>query len=414
MTDDPLLIEANPALRHWTLDLLKQDFTQGSYPGSPREGYYRPVQIIFLRLIYSVAGLNPAAYHLPSLIFHTLNSILIFELAILLGSSLMGAGIAGSLFAVHPIGAHELLTGSQTDLLNLCLTLLTLLTMMRRDKRSTGLGFCIFLLALFHKESSCLIPLLMACLLWSQHRPRADYRMIAGMTFFLGVYLVIRSSCLGPFFHMPMQQAAYLTLKIGPDFLLRYVRLLLIPSQLISWRPVPSPDPYWALLWLADLALGCFIWKRSSRPAMFCYLWFHGVLFIRFPALLENRNTMDHWGYAAAAAGVIPAGWLLAQGLTADQRACRVVTRTLLGGALLGYLSTTWINIQRRGCEECNLRWNVRFYDAPFIRYRLSITLLNTSRAEEANVYLTELLKEEPNNLNYQLAKQVALQRLNR
>src|ERR1051326_7490709 len=106
--DDHVMIEANPALREWSGQTIKHDFTTDVFDGHG-DPYYRPAQTLLDRLDYTVWGLRPFGYHLTNWIGHALNAVLLMELAIALGLGNLAALLAGCLFAVHPIPVEELM-----------------------------------------------------------------------------------------------------------------------------------------------------------------------------------------------------------------------------------------------------------------------------------------------------------------
>jgi Flp pilus assembly protein TadD len=83
-------------------------------------GHYIPVSWMTLGLDYIVWGMNPFGYHLTNLLLHAVNAVLFYSLALRLLQasgpacpadasfvSMLGAGFAALLFAVHPLKAES-------------------------------------------------------------------------------------------------------------------------------------------------------------------------------------------------------------------------------------------------------------------------------------------------------------------
>jgi protein O-mannosyl-transferase len=77
---------------------LKDIFT------TPVQGNYHPLTMLTLAINYQVSGLNPWSYHLLNIIFHLINSILVFNFILQLskGNRLI-AFTTSVLFAIHPM-----------------------------------------------------------------------------------------------------------------------------------------------------------------------------------------------------------------------------------------------------------------------------------------------------------------------
>ncbi len=64
---------------------------------------YIPVTTLSYLFDFHVSGLDPGAYHLTNLLFHTLNSLLLFLLMFRLTSALWPSAFVAALFAIHPL-----------------------------------------------------------------------------------------------------------------------------------------------------------------------------------------------------------------------------------------------------------------------------------------------------------------------
>lgn len=108
--DDPTYVTENLMIRSLDSDHLKEMFTK------PVSLNYHPLTMISLAKDYHIAemfgeaspenpfpGLNPAMYHFTNLLFHLLNTLLVFWFIFLLGKNRWIAFGTALLFAIHPV-----------------------------------------------------------------------------------------------------------------------------------------------------------------------------------------------------------------------------------------------------------------------------------------------------------------------
>ncbi|MCA8947251.1 MAG: hypothetical protein KDB29_13545, partial [Planctomycetes bacterium] len=100
--DDNWLITGNRFIR----DLSWQNIQTMFNPMAPREelgNEYLPLRDLSYAINYAFDGLNPRAYHATNLLLHVFNSLLVMLFAARLTGRRWIGGIAGLLFAVHPV-----------------------------------------------------------------------------------------------------------------------------------------------------------------------------------------------------------------------------------------------------------------------------------------------------------------------
>jgi protein O-mannosyl-transferase len=66
-------------------------------------GHWHPVTWLSLMLDYQIFGLNPHGYHLINLLFHVMNTILLFLIFRRMTKSLWPSAFVAALFAIHPL-----------------------------------------------------------------------------------------------------------------------------------------------------------------------------------------------------------------------------------------------------------------------------------------------------------------------
>ena len=107
--DDHLLIESNPNITsikniyRIAFEPVKVQGIQSSPETAIRALMYRPVSYSMFYLIGKFFSVTPFSFHFFSLIFHCLNSVLVYLMCIRLSFSSKSALFTAAIFAVHPI-----------------------------------------------------------------------------------------------------------------------------------------------------------------------------------------------------------------------------------------------------------------------------------------------------------------------
>ena len=68
-----------------------------------KSGNWHPVTWLSLMLDYQIFGLNPLGYHLINLLFHVMNTILLFLIFRRMTKTLWPSAFVAALFAIHPL-----------------------------------------------------------------------------------------------------------------------------------------------------------------------------------------------------------------------------------------------------------------------------------------------------------------------
>ena len=259
--------------------------------------YFRPLALLTFAAQLRVTS-NPAAFHLVSVLLHSLNTLLVTLLAYRLASHgrpgtrpgiLAPALAAGAIYAIHPALIESVaFVSSRFDLmmtLSLLLAFLADLTLRGRSGR-VALVALAFFAALLTKEAA--LALLLMLPLWHLAtappgasrfrylRRRETLEMYAALALVTLTYLGIRRFSLGYFIH-PLA-AANLDAGIGIQHLLLVGKTLSTLAILAAWPfttlspihyselPVAANavQPWLGLALSAALVLGLVLWIRRS------------------------------------------------------------------------------------------------------------------------------------------------------
>ncbi len=150
-------------------------------------GRYVPITWMTLGFDYTIWGMNPLGYHLTSVLFHAINAVLFYLLALaLLGIALrdrpkdmqaripIGALFAGLVFALHPLRVESVAwVTERRDVVSGMFFLLAILAYLRGNPDVPGAPirrkyywacFGFFILALLSKEIAVTLPVILLIL----------------------------------------------------------------------------------------------------------------------------------------------------------------------------------------------------------------------------------------------------------
>lgn len=193
VSDDFELIEA--ATRGSVADILWR-------PGLC--GFYRPLPLLIYRGLYSTFGLAPIPFNILNLSVHSVNTILVYQIARgLTGSSTAGIW-SGAIFAVHFIHVAPVTWVSTLNtLIATCAALIVIRVLQRTESSLAPLALLLsagaFLVGLSSKETAVVIPLVAALYLavFPSRTLRARLFSFAPLVLMLGGYLLLRLGPLG-------------------------------------------------------------------------------------------------------------------------------------------------------------------------------------------------------------------------
>lgn len=175
--DDTDAFLKNPHYRGMSWDHLQWMFT------TFHQGHYQPLSWVTLGLDYTLWGMNPAGYHLTSMLLHTANAILLYFLILALLRIVFAqadqkhiifywAAMAGALlFALHPLRVESVAWATERrDVLSGLFFLLSLLMYVHKSQASTSkrkwllLSLLFFVLSLSSKAWAITLPVVLIIL----------------------------------------------------------------------------------------------------------------------------------------------------------------------------------------------------------------------------------------------------------
>lgn len=304
---------------------------------TPYEANWMPISWLSHMTDMTLFGANPIGHHLMSLLFHCVNTSLLFLVMTRLTGSARKSVLVAALFAVHPLNVETVAwIAERKNLISTSFFLLTILAYGRYINRPTiGSYFLVFTLyafGLMSKPMLVTLPLLLILLDWYPL-----YRINKGIRFLVVEKLPFAAMALASSSITILIQyqdgavkdrsIAAIMLNAGqvPVNYCKYILKTFVPTDLAVLYPYQENVPGWqttgAVLLLLCITITA-IYLRHSRPYLLTgWLWFLITLlpvagFIRIGA----HSIADRYAYLPLI-GIFWAGvWLAADLLPSAPR----------------------------------------------------------------------------------------------
>jgi len=275
--DDFEQIVTNPRLTAWSY--LPGYFTTHLWAHSPLQppNYYRPIFLVWLRLVEVALGPPSTIWHLASILTHLGAMIAGLMLVYRMTGDFIHAALATALFAIHPIHTEPVawISSAADPLLTIFLVLSVYFYIDRKGPISF-LSLLFTTLAMFTKEAGIVAPALILAYEWTQSGFK---KAIAGVVpYFLPalLYMAFRMNALGNLATgVPPNMSVGAMVLTWPRVLAVYAAHLAWPFHLSVCYDVPIETARWPLL-LLIVAVAALTWaiRGSSANVRFGAAWF--------------------------------------------------------------------------------------------------------------------------------------------
>jgi tetratricopeptide (TPR) repeat protein len=284
-------------------------FNKTYFKISGGEASYRPVATLSYFLIYAIAKLNPVAYHISSLLLHSINVILVYWLMNLIQRSKFSSLIAGLIFATHPVLTEAVNCVSfNEDLLTTLFFLLSLSLYIKSKAadKTLGIPLCIlsllaFLLALLSKEMAITLPgmIVLYDLTFTDAENEKILSMRSvkilknGIPYYSG-FMAISLFYLYLRFHIFYNQKELSVHSYGsflerllflPQQIFGFIKIAFYPLNLSAHYVFSYPKSFFeisnilAILFFSGLVVASFFIVKKSKVTFFGIWWFFIALF---------------------------------------------------------------------------------------------------------------------------------------
>jgi tetratricopeptide (TPR) repeat protein len=318
--DDTIIVANNHSFLS-DLNNLSQAFKRDNFIVQNGKGYYRPVQTLSFMIDTQLGGENSLFfYHLSNILIHVLTVIVLFFIVRKLGVRDNISFFISLLFSVHPyftdaiawiLGRGDLLAGLFCSIAFLSFMYYNTL----KNKWLFLVHSVSFMLALFSKEISVFIPLILIYYYWfilkNKYKIRLLIPFILVWSFSVVLFFFLRSMFLDSRDVLSLQAFIY-NLQVIPTF----VSKLILPINL-------SPMPLYNVLFTSIglifiMSSGFYLWKlKTSDKSMIIIgiIWFLGfiipTLFVKYTFAKVHFEYLECRAYLPSIGIFITVGVLL-------------------------------------------------------------------------------------------------------
>ena len=277
--DDHVVLVENPLVHAWRYVPSYFSTPFGSQLAGANAAYYRPVYLLWFRVIHALAGLHPALWHLSTVLMHVAATYLVFLLAWRLAGDRWTAFLAALLYGLHPVHVESVAwVCGVADPLLAVFFLGALLAYLQRRRTGASWGWLVasllmYSLALLQKEVAIVLPavvfayvVLFACE-DEGWRPKLRSAIVAVLPFLAltAVYLVARSLVLHGMARTVTPISISTMILTWPSLLWFYLKLLLYPAGL---------SPFYDAAYVSKPGLRNFVLPLAGVLAAAALLWF--------------------------------------------------------------------------------------------------------------------------------------------
>lgn len=253
---------------------------------------WRPIASLAFAIEYKLFGANPFGFHLVSILFHLINTILVYFLIRKMTNNFFVAFFVTSLWALHPVLTEAVSwVSNQSSLIFFTFFLLSVLSLLRykenQDKKFfLWFSYLFFAVSLLAKETTLggIFVIWMVFLYYfnfKKHFKLFSLFLIIGAT-----YLFARYQILGSLGDHAYRGSFLENLLLAPAVFLKYLTLAVWPANLLldySNYPLPMGFLDFRVIFgiLFFIIFGLLIWlglKKSLFPVSLGIIWFIAFL----------------------------------------------------------------------------------------------------------------------------------------
>ncbi|MDP3941352.1 MAG: tetratricopeptide repeat protein [bacterium] len=312
--DDFTQIIQSPSLHSFSN--LNAFFSEASIlPGA----FYRPLQLSYLSLLYTLFGQHAFPFHLLQVTLHIVNAVLAFKIFSLACNKKVALFLA-LIFLVHPMTVESVaFISASSEVLYAFFGLSALYLMLKNNPPSSWTLFLVYsllLLSLLSKESGVVFVALVVCTQLLKNK-RIILLHIPFLASTLGIYLFLRIHVAHILYNphsldfIPIVRATLTErLVTMPKIVLFYFKTFFFPidlaiSQLWVVHQMTIADFYSPLLMLSvvlliALGVACtlFRFRKKSFPFfLFFTFWFLSGMSILLQVFPLTMTVADRWFY---------------------------------------------------------------------------------------------------------------------
>ena len=327
--DDPLYILENYLVKNLSFENIKKIF---SFDNAVALNYH-PVTILSFAIDYHFSKLNPFQYHLVNIIFHLLNTFLVFIFILrLTDKKLFPAVFVSLIFGIHPMHVESVAWISERkDVLYAFFFLSSLLFYLKfnRTKKTKFLviTFLLFILSVLSKAMAVVLPIIMLLIDYFQDRKITMKIIAEKIPFFL---VSVFGGIIAINIQLKSAIASYETFSLlhrisfGFYGFFTYLIKMFVPVHLSSFYPYPLEGSHIAypvsfyipvfsgILLFILLAVLFFFKQKKMKPLFFGMgFYFVTILFVLQFISVGQAIMAERYTYISYIGLFFPIGILL-------------------------------------------------------------------------------------------------------
>lgn len=311
--DDNVYIAENPLITDLSGDNIKKIIDTDN----PVALNYHPITILSFALDHQLSEYNPKTYHTTSLVFHLLNTALVFWFIFLLsGRKQLVAAIVALFFGIHPMHVESVAWISERkDVLYVFFFMASLICyhkyLYAEGKNKTILYFftiLLFVLSVLSKAMAVVLPIVLILIDYYKGRKMDKRAILEKLPFFLlslffGVLayqIQSKGSAVAAFETFTWLQRV----EFASYGMLMYVFKLFFPFHLSCFYPYPNPKEslpvlYYIAPFVVLLLFVFVLWKaRKNREILFGFLFFSITVVLVLQFITVGKVIMaDRYSY---------------------------------------------------------------------------------------------------------------------
>ena len=322
---------------------------------------WHPVTWLSHMLDYELYGLEPFGHHLTSLLFHIINTLLLFGVLLKMTGALWRSGLVAVLFALHPLNVESVAWVSERkNVLSTFFLLLTLWAYVRyvdkKNARNYLLVVLFLALGLMSKPMLVTLPFLLLLLDFWPLKRVGEVRPTRLILEKVPLFILLIGSCVVTFIAqrsggaIRSSEFSSLYFRIANALVsyFEYLRNMLWPSGLSVFYPHPGNAlPIWKPLACTIVLVVVTIWVvKEIRRAPYLavgWFWYLGTLVPVIGIVQVGEQAMaDRYTYVPLIGIFIAIAWSLPEQIKTGKEKLLPI----LSGIVISLLiALTWIQV---------------------------------------------------------------------
>jgi len=280
--DDNIFVTSNELIRSFSWFNIKTWFTQ------PFVGQYQPLVLLSFAIDYSINGYDPLVFHISNLLFHLVNTFLVFKFIDLLFKNTFVSLLTALLFGIHTLNVESV--AWITERKNVMFTLFYLGSLICYLKYLDKNNFkyflstlILFVISLASKSAAVTLPVVLVLIDYIYRRDHFKKLVLIekipffALSLFIGIYTIIAHQQYGALSNAT-GYSFWMRMLISAQALIFYFEKLVLPANLSAYYPLPQ-----------DL-------KNRLPQLIIGFVFMYGIIISSVVIAIKKRNNFILFG----------------------------------------------------------------------------------------------------------------------